>query len=117
MVQGGRPLRPAKKVLISGEKGWWRGTELNCRHHDFQSCALPTELPRHRENAALGRARPMLPARLWAVNQTGAAPRLSPRRCRARTRTARAPVLPLSLIHISEPTRLGMISYAVFCLK
>src|SRR5450756_2918989 len=26
-------------------------------------------------------------------------------------------VPPLSLIHISEPTRLGMISYAVFCLK
>ncbi|CUX36484.1 hypothetical protein BN3590_01005 [Clostridium sp. C105KSO15] len=23
----------------------------------------------------------------------------------------------VSLIHISEPTRLGMISYAVFCLK
>src|SRR5450756_2718555 len=28
---------------------------------------------------------------------------------------ARSPTL--SLIHISEPTRLGMISYAVFCLK
>src|SRR5450756_3080872 len=26
-------------------------------------------------------------------------------------------VIRLSLIHISEPTRLGMISYAVFCLK
>src|SRR5450756_369990 len=26
-------------------------------------------------------------------------------------------VCTLSLIHISEPTRLGMISYAVFCLK
>src|SRR5450759_5498321 len=26
-------------------------------------------------------------------------------------------ILKLSLIHISEPTRLGMISYAVFCLK
>src|SRR5665648_533114 len=26
-------------------------------------------------------------------------------------------VMKLSLIHISEPTRLGMISYAVFCLK
>src|SRR5450756_377939 len=26
-------------------------------------------------------------------------------------------LLNLSLIHISEPTRLGMISYAVFCLK
>ena len=28
-------------------KWWCRGAELNCRHHDFQSCALPTELPRH----------------------------------------------------------------------
>src|SRR5665648_1099834 len=28
-----------------------------------------------------------------------------------------APGTLLSLIHISEPTRLGMISYAVFCLK
>src|SRR5450756_142265 len=28
-----------------------------------------------------------------------------------------AAVWGLSLIHISEPTRLGMISYAVFCLK
>ena len=27
------------------------------------------------------------------------------------------PAVLLSLIHISEPTRLGMISYAVFCLK
>ena len=27
------------------------------------------------------------------------------------------PSIHLSLIHISEPTRLGMISYAVFCLK
>src|SRR5450756_2202836 len=26
-------------------------------------------------------------------------------------------IVSLSLIHISEPTRLGMISYAVFCLK
>src|SRR5450756_2575865 len=31
-------------------------------------------------------------------------------------RVARS-TLGLSLIHISEPTRLGMISYAVFCLK
>ena len=26
-------------------EGWWPGRELNPRHHDFQSCALPTELP------------------------------------------------------------------------
>src|SRR5659263_281449 len=38
--------------------------------------------------------------------------------CRARKNEIE-PVLVnyLSLIHISEPTRLGMISYAVFCLK
>src|SRR5690554_5059061 len=24
---------------------WWPGADLNRRHHDFQSCALPTELP------------------------------------------------------------------------
>src|SRR5438876_12288874 len=26
---------------------WWAGTGLNRRHQDFQSCALPTELPAH----------------------------------------------------------------------
>ncbi len=26
---------------------WWLGTELNRRHTDFQSAALPTELPSH----------------------------------------------------------------------
>src|SRR5450759_2643271 len=31
--------------------------------------------------------------------------------------SVRASRCTLSLIHISEPTRLGMISYAVFCLK
>jgi hypothetical protein len=28
-----------------GKKKWWPGAELNCRHCDFQSHALPTELP------------------------------------------------------------------------
>src|SRR5450759_1947864 len=32
-------------------------------------------------------------------------------------RAAQLVLQKLSLIHISEPTRLGMISYAVFCLK
>ena len=27
------------------KKEWWPGTELNRRHKDFQSSALPTELP------------------------------------------------------------------------
>ena len=29
---------------------WWCGQELNQRHQDFQSCALPTELPHHVKN-------------------------------------------------------------------
>ena len=28
---------------------WWPGAESNCRHADFQSAALPTELPGHIE--------------------------------------------------------------------
>ena len=37
----------AKTVIRVGEK-WWTGGELNSRHRDFQSRALPTELPVHR---------------------------------------------------------------------
>src|SRR3954462_1297666 len=33
-------------LVVSGIfKKWWPGTELNRRHADFQSAALPTELP------------------------------------------------------------------------
>ena len=34
-------------------KKWWAGTGLNRRHQDFQSCALPTELPAHHEVARI----------------------------------------------------------------
>ena len=30
---------------------WWPETESNCRHKDFQSSALPTELPGHKEES------------------------------------------------------------------
>src|SRR5262252_5472951 len=33
---------------VTIEKKWWTGRELNPRHRDFQSRALPTELPVHR---------------------------------------------------------------------
>ena len=36
-----------------------RGAESNCRHHDFQSCALPTELPRPTATLAT--------TRLWGI--------------------------------------------------
>src|SRR5262245_43340782 len=42
--------------LMFAEKIWWTGGELNSRHRDFQSRALPTELPVHR--AAAGRREP-----------------------------------------------------------
>jgi hypothetical protein len=32
---------------------WWAGAELNCRHEDFQSSALPTELPAHPDELPL----------------------------------------------------------------
>src|SRR5918999_5642015 len=38
-----RPNDTARRCAAAGK---WRGPESNWRHHDFQSCALPTELPR-----------------------------------------------------------------------
>ena len=38
----------AKKLYIS-RVIWWAGSESNTRHEDFQSSALPTELPAHRD--------------------------------------------------------------------
>jgi hypothetical protein len=40
----GLPSRSS--LVMRASEGWWRGTESNCRHYDFQSYALPTELPR-----------------------------------------------------------------------
>ena len=36
-----------EKAGLSNRLGqrWWPGAESNCRHRDFQSLALPTELP------------------------------------------------------------------------
>src|SRR5450756_889119 len=67
------------------------------------------------------------PTRRWRVMGSGGRPHhdvpydSEERPCRRTTLPARPalrrgrPDLVLSLIHISEPTRLGMISYAVFC--
>ena len=46
--------KPAKRSVYAGfcvlqsnseVINWWPGAESNCRHADFQSAALPTELP------------------------------------------------------------------------
>src|SRR5439155_753653 len=44
----------SSRSLSSVSEGWWRGTESNCRHYDFQSYALPTELPRHSGTITVG---------------------------------------------------------------
>ena len=36
---------PTEALTDATREGWWPGTELNRRHYDFQSYALPTELP------------------------------------------------------------------------
>lgn len=34
-------------LWIVKNRGWWLEAESNCRHADFQSAALPTELSNH----------------------------------------------------------------------
>ena len=36
----------SKNPVIDGASFWWREPGMIRRHHDFQSCALPAELPR-----------------------------------------------------------------------
>ena len=36
-----------KRIDIYGKLKWWLEAESNCRHADFQSAALPTELSNH----------------------------------------------------------------------
>src|SRR5659263_194233 len=64
----------------------------------------------HDEGAQLGHGgREVAPGVALVADEHRAAARRAPQQLKAD--------LALSLIHISEPTRLGMISYAVFCLK
>ena len=46
-TEGLNPLSSISNQNICRGFDWCRGTELNRRHADFQSAALPTELPRH----------------------------------------------------------------------
>src|SRR5262249_56748284 len=53
--KSGRELHVRHAVTRRSQAGktWWAGTGLNRRHQDFQSCALPTELPAHHEVARI----------------------------------------------------------------
>ena len=43
-----KPRRSKYRAGLSAEIFWWPGAESNHRHKDFQSSALPTELPGQR---------------------------------------------------------------------
>src|SRR5678815_1262886 len=110
---------------------WWRGADSNRRQRAYETPALPTELPRQgrgqEDNVPHGGGqvpsakapgvdfRP--PAGQFEGTLTG---RIRERaRGSSNGRTAAFGAARggsnLSLIHISEPTRLLSISYAVFC--
>ena len=47
------------KSLALVVPNWWRGGESNTGHEDFQSTALPTELPRHDRRTLLNSLSPV----------------------------------------------------------
>ena len=59
-----------REVRDAKEKKWWTGGELNSRHRDFQSRALPTELPVHRARREPPEAPVTLPDGPGAVQST-----------------------------------------------
>src|SRR5665213_4134411 len=105
-------------VRVSVEK-WWPGTESNRRRQPFQGCALPTELPGREETTKpshfITRRFSGAISRTHYLHSVRPFPRRPPPERRQnqpdRDQSGREPH-PLSLIHISEPTRQAEISYA-----
>ncbi len=78
----GSPTQGSKEKAPVSRDLRWRDPDLNRGHHDFQSCALPTELSRHgidEQRALQGRSPPSptgcRPARLvrWNTSRGGCA--------------------------------------------
>src|SRR5690242_21621264 len=61
----------------SAKTKWCPGAESNHRHHDFQSCALPTELPGRwaGPEGPLSKARGVIEARIHTVQNACSARR------------------------------------------
>src|SRR5450759_5651304 len=106
MVALPRSINPLRGKDFGGPEGIRTPDLLSAIQARSQLRHRPTWLRRTR--AGRPRERPVYPG-----------PERGPEAGNSRRRTA-VPILArcrfLSLIHISEPTRLGMISYAVFCL-
>jgi hypothetical protein len=62
----------AERVMRWPADQRWRGPESNWRHHDFQSCALPTELPRRNSPTMVAAAALLgLRPRVWPSGPSG----------------------------------------------
>src|SRR5438552_5549073 len=66
----------------------WRGPDLNRRHHGFQPCALPTELPRRVAAGSIALHKKRRPDRCYRVANVSVIGRLRPtgQKCNAWTR-------------------------------
>ncbi len=76
---GGKLAQPSVNRWFLGFSGWWRGPESNWRHYDFQSYALPTELPRHSRKVE-GTSHPARPDKAAIIPYESAGPKGRPGR-------------------------------------
>ncbi len=63
-----RPTPSARLGYSSINRTWWLGAESNCRHKDFQSFALPTELPSLKMAVSTGLEPAISSVTDWHVN-------------------------------------------------
>src|SRR5450759_90282 len=94
-----------------GIKETWRATAERKEFSDtdkqaYKRRCIEKEQQRHKKDLSLQATAATKAAYIWSHAVSGDHPYL-----------LKKTIKELSLIHISEPTRLGMISYAVFCLK
>src|SRR5450756_240895 len=94
---------PAKARTIAGYLGAGYTVEASVGH--IRDLPQPSELPAEMKKGPFGK---------FAVDVDNG---FTPYYVVDADKRKKVAELRLSLIHISEPTRLGMISYAVFCLK
>ncbi len=69
---GGRPAcarwgERRRGFFLLEQKKWWQGPGSNRRHKDFQSSALPTELPRHGHVIKVAYLEGFEPPTFWSV--------------------------------------------------
>src|SRR5450756_968119 len=101
--------RVQAEVMLGSRRPQPEGQQCDIAHRVFEEVSHPQPVVRMcSPNQRSLRDRPFL-----SVSAREPRARQPPRDGAAHPQPCRS----LSLIHISEPTRLGMISYAVFCLK